>query len=385
VRRKRIPVNRSDVPAFSDSRMELSPQEILETAPDAMLVTDQSGCVLFVNRMTESLFGYSRAELVGQSVDILVPDRLRSVHADHRLKYCEHPSIRPMGAAHALFGRRKDGAEFPVEISLSPLFSQLQFHIIVAVRDMTEWRRIETAVWRAERMASLGNLAAGIAHEINGPVGAALLTAESALTSALTDGPKDRIVPCLRNIVSSMERCGKMVQNILKFARNDPGEQMECDLNERIWHVKDLLEPYAAEHRATIEFTSRPNVPRVRANPLEVEMLVGNLVRNAIESKESGAIVRLDLKHSETTVDFSVTDNGSGMPESQVAHIFEPFFTTRQNAGGTGLGLSIVYRIAQHHRASIDVESLPGRGTTVTVHFPRVESVEIPRGVGSDY
>ena len=371
--RKRIPVNRSDVASFSDKQVAFSPQEILETAPDAMIVTDQSGRLLFINRMTESLFGYSRTELIGESVDILVPDRLREVHAEHRRRYREHPSTRPMAAAQALFGRRKGGTEFPVAVSLSPLFSKAQFQVIVAVRDMTEFKQIETAVWRAERMASLGNLAAGIAHEINGPVGAALLTAEVALASTLADKPLDQIVPCLRNIVSSMERCGKIVQNILKFSRNDPSDQTECDLNERIWHVEGLLESYAAAHRAVINVTARANIPRLRADPLEVEMMIGNLVRNAIESREPGAVVRITSTFNEATVDFSVSDNGAGIPENQIAHIFEPFITTRQNSGGTGLGLGIVNRIAQRHRASIDVESLPGTGTTVNVHFPREE------------
>jgi two-component system sensor kinase FixL len=360
------------------ARLTISPHKILDAAPDAMLVTDRSGVMVLVNRMTEALFGYPRDELVGQTVEMLVPIRLRDLHREHRDKYSENPAIRPMGVALTLFGLRKDGGEFPVEVSLSPLFSGSHFYVIVAVRDMTERRRLESALWRAERMASLGNLAAGIAHEINGPVGAALLTAESALTSEFMEGPPKRIAACLRNIVSAMERCGKIVQNILKFSRNDPGDKFRCNLNERVWRVKDLLEPYAAERRATIQFTFRETLPSIWANPLEIEMLIGNLTRNAIESKEEGANVEIRTNFTESLVELNVSDDGHGMPEAQVSHIFEPFFTTRQNAGGTGLGLSIVYRIAQLHGASIEVDSVPRAGTTVRVNFPRLNDADQP-------
>jgi PAS domain S-box-containing protein len=349
----------------------IPPRDILETAPDAVIVTDHDGAMILVNRMTESLFGYRREELVGEAVEILIPKRFRDAHRQHRRKYAKNPTIRPMGAALTLFGLRKDGGEFPVEISLSPLISRAELNVIVAVRDMTERRRIESALWRAERMASLGSLAAGIAHEINGPVGAALLTAESALTSNFVDGPRDRLVNCLQNIVTSMERCGRIVQNILKFSRNDSGEHVICNLNERVWHVRDLLEQYAQEHHAVVQFTFREETPSVRVNPLEIELMIGNLVRNAIESKEAGAIVDIRTNYTDVDVELSVTDNGRGIHETQLAHIFEPFFTTRQNAGGTGLGLSIVYRIALLHSASVEVESMPGTGTTVRVLFPR--------------
>ena len=305
-----------------------------------------------------------------------------TIHREHRSNFCEHPSTRRMGDVAPLFGLRKDGGEFPVSIWLSPLFLREQLtSIVVAVRDLTEQRRIETSLRRAERMASLGILTAGIAHEINSPVGAALLTAEAALTIALSDGQNGRMAACLENIVSAMERCGKTVQNILKFARNEPGEQIECDLNDRVWHVQEILRPYAAERRATINFTSRATINfnsrakslPIYASPLEIEILIGNLVRNAIESREMGAAVELRTEVTESLIELCVSDNGAGMPESQMTQIFEPFFTTRQNIGGTGLGLSIVYRIAQHHQASIDVQSSPGAGTSVRVHFPRVE------------
>ena len=141
------------------------------------------------------------------------------------------------------------------------------------------------------------------------------------------------------------------------------------------------MRPYAAERRATINFTSRATINfnsrakslPIYASPLEIEILIGNLVRNAIESREMGAAVELRTEVTESLIELCVSDNGAGMPESQMTQIFEPFFTTRQNIGGTGLGLSIVYRIAQHHQASIDVQSSPGAGTSVRVHFPRVE------------
>jgi PAS domain S-box-containing protein len=348
--------------------------EILDAAPDAMIVTDQSGRMVLVNRMTEALFGYARDELLGATVELLVPIPLREDHQLHRAKYAQSPTVRPMGAALKLFGRRKDATEFPVEIGLSPLRSGSESYVIAAIRDITERRRIESALLGAERLVSLGTLTAVIAHEINGPVGAALLNAETALETALHDGPMERVVTCLRHIEFTMDRCGQIVKNILKFSRNDAGDQVPCNLNDIIWRVNSSLRPQADEQQATIQLALHENLPSIVANPLELEILVANLARNAIESKAAGVRIEIRTSRTESGVSLTVCDDGRGMQEAHLKSIFEPFSKAREYARGTGLGMSIVHRIVQLQHASIEIDSKPGVGTSVRVDFPQVRS-----------
>ena len=256
-------------------------------------------------------------------------------------------------------------------VSLTPVEAEARSYVIVKIRDVSERGRYESALLSTERMASLGILSAGIAHEINGTVGTALLTAETALAAAQQNEQPEKIVTCLQNIISAMDRCGGIVRNVLRFARNDTGEQVLCDLNEIVWHVNDLLRAQVIRHDATLQCDLCEN-PFIQANPLEIEMLVANISRNAVESKESGAKVTIQTSHTNHGVRLTVSDNGRGMSESYVRRIFEPFFTTRERVGGTGLGMSIVHRIAQRHQATVTVDSQIAMGTTVRVDFRRI-------------
>jgi PAS domain S-box-containing protein len=357
----------------SERLRPLSPASLdsLNIEQDAMLIVDRSGRIVSASDMTETLFGYERSELLGAPVELLVPFRLRAAHEQHRDRYLNNPSDRRMGAALSLFGARKDGTEFPVVVALTPVEAEPRSYVIVKIRNVSERRRFESALLSTERMASLGILSAGIAHEINGTVGAALLTAETALAAAQQNEQAEKIVACLQNIISAMDRCGGIVRNVLRFARNDTGEQVLCDLNEIVWRVNDLLRSQLICDHATLQCDLCEN-PLIQANPLEIEMLVANVTRNAIESKESGAQVTIQTAHTNDSVRLTVSDNGRGMSESHVRRIFEPFFTSREGVGGTGLGMSIVHRIAQLHQATIAVDSRLSVGTTVRVDFRRL-------------
>jgi|SRR5215813_4680890 len=154
---------------------------LLEAAPDAMVMVDTSGRITFVNAQTEALFQYNRSELIGRSIELLIPERYRGQHLQHRENYIKEPRVRPMGAGLDLFALRKDGREFPVEISLSPLKTEQGTVITAAIREVTERKlaeaqikklhdELERALHRADRLASTGRMVATIAHEINNPL-----------------------------------------------------------------------------------------------------------------------------------------------------------------------------------------------------------------------
>jgi two-component system, NtrC family, sensor kinase len=236
---------------------------------------------------------------------------------------------------------------------------------------------VQDMLRRNERLACIGLLAAGIAHEINNPAGSALLAAETAL--AIMDSPDSRpqVAACLRNIVTSMDRCGRIVRTLLRYSREEPSEKQACSINDVAKQALELARPYAERHGAELRLELDADLPLAPMNPLEVELVLVNLVRNAVEAKmekeETGneqAVVSIHTTRIEEGVRVVVGDNGCGMDQEQLAHVFDPFYTTRRQYGGSGLGMSIAHGIIQGHEGRMQVQSMQGMGTTVTIDLP---------------
>jgi signal transduction histidine kinase len=243
-------------------------------------------------------------------------------------------------------------------------------HRIGVLRDGTRQANLEDAVRRNERLACVGLLAAAIAHEINNPTGSALLAAETAL--ALKDSPdaSDRVTACLQNIVTSMDRCGRIVRTLLRYSRQEPSEKQACCINDVAEQAVELGKPYAASHGAQVRLNLDPDVPLTSMNPLEIELVLLNLIRNAVEAGQGNVAISVGTARIENGVRVVVSDNGCGMSKEQVSHIFDPLFTTRRHLGGSGLGMSIALGIVKGHEGRMDVTSQEGKGTTVTIDLP---------------
>lgn len=386
-------------------------EAVLEAAPDALLAVDEDGRIVFANLQAEQVFGYSRSELVGSSVEQLVPHNARAVHPVMRRQYVAHPVARPMGMGVELAARRKDGSEFPAEISLAPVTTEDGTFVAAAVRDVTE--RLDARAEReelrelaekeqrerrqqqAERLESLGQLAGGVAHDFNNLLGAILNFAsfvESDL--AALDVPEDETA-VLRSDVAQIrraaERGAELTRQLLAFGRRDLARAEAVDLDELVERVRSLLRRTMGEH-IEVDVERSPVQPVVMVDPGQLEQVLVNLAVNARDAMPEGGrlllrtevldaeLSGLDLRDSVSgslatgnppgSVRLSVIDEGTGMTPDVIERAFEPFFTTKPAGAGTGLGLATVDGIVRAFGGTVELSSEPGSGTTVTVELP---------------
>ncbi len=242
--------------------------------------------------------------------------------------------------------------------------------VIVVTHDLTDVKRATEQLRQAERLASIGTLAAGIAHEINNPVGGILLSAEGAWDELTSTGDRTYVATCLKEIMEDAKRCGRIIQSILRFARQQPTEKWPNDVNALVRRAVHLTREAVSRRGGDLSVQLAPDLPEVALNPTEFEQVLINLIQNAVEAGGTNTRVVIQSQRHEVGVRLRVIDNGPGMTPSQLAHVFDPFFTTRQQTGGTGLGLSVVHGIVAAHGGHISVDSAPQQGTTFTIELP---------------
>jgi PAS domain S-box-containing protein len=230
--------------------------------------------------------------------------------------------------------------------------------------DITEYKAATDRLQQTERLASVGTLAAGIAHEINNPIGGIQLAAQAALNAKNRDDAKRALL----DVIREASRCARIVDNVLTFARDAGSEKRVADFNEIVRRAAHLAGTGVEQTGITLEVACAPELPPVRVNETELEQAIFNLIQNACEARARSITLRTERHRG--GVRLTVEDDGIGMSASQRAHIFEPFFTTRRGRGGTGLGLSITHGIVEDHEGTIEVESIRGLGTKMILNFP---------------
>lgn len=347
-------------------------RSLLELAPDAMLVFDPSGRVALANRRAEEIFGFERGGLDGVGVEALMPERFRAAHRHYRAEYQHHPSVRPMGAGLELYAQRRDGSEMPVEISLSPVDTAEQPLVIAAIRDVTERKRAEADTARthalelaqAEHLATLGEIAAGLAHEIKNP-----LAGIAAALEVMTQESDDRH-EVMGEVREQVERIRRLIDDLLHYARPRPLRMERGNLNVAVARAVHFAAHTAASREVRVMFNPGP-LPELAHDPEQIERMVANLVLNGVDAAPGGGAVAVATRAgAEGGAVIQVHDNGAGIPPAVRAKLFRPFFTTKGERGN-GLGLPLCRRIAELHGGRIEASSRPGEGTTFTILLPR--------------
>jgi PAS domain S-box-containing protein len=345
---------------------------LLELAPDATVVVDAEGTIVFANAHTEQTFGYSPAELTGLNVDTLLPPRLRAAHVAHRARFGAAPKPRPMGRDLTLLGLHKNGREFPIEISLSPAPSEVGPLVVAAIRDATVRRETERALIEANRAKS--RLLAAASHDLRQPVQTLNLLNRAALRHAGDNA-------ALRNVLErqqlALDTMAALLTSVLDISKLDSGavkpEIVACPLEAVFGRLRSDYEPQATDKGLGLRV--EPTAEGGLTDPELLRRLLGNLIANAIRYTPHGGI-DVSCRRSGAKLDVVVRDTGMGIPADQTERIFEEFYQVdhgAQRPEGLGLGLSIVRRLALLLDASIRIDSETGVGTAFTVTLPRAE------------
>jgi PAS domain S-box-containing protein len=370
-------------------RTEAKYRDLLEAAPDAMVIVNRQGLITLINSQTERLFGHSREELLGKPIELLVPAALRELHASHRDRYLDDPHRRPMGSGLELSGHRKDGSEFPVEISLSPVATEEGMLVTAAVRDITERRRLEEirrevnerraaeealtrhAAELARSNADLEQFAYVASHDLQEP-----LRMVANYARLLAQRYRGRLDPdadqFIGYVVDGASRMHQLITDLLAYSRvgtkGNPFGAIDCEVvfARVLGDLKLAIEQAGA-------VVTHDTLPTVLGDGVQLGQLFQNLLGNAIKFRGAQPCrvhVRAERNGREWT--FAVCDNGIGIAPEHATRIFLIFQRLHSAAEypGTGIGLAISKKIVERHDGRIWVDSYPGVGATFCFTIP---------------
>ncbi len=374
-------------------------RELLEAAPDAIIEIDREGIIVLLNRVTEKMFGYQRADLLGKPVEILIPDAHRSAHTHHRAHYWKHPQTRAMGSGLSLEGQRRDGTRFPVEISLSPVDSDDGFRVTAIIRDITERKlaedRIRTIqekytralsatnrelesrneeVERANRLKS--EFLASMSHELRTPLHT--IIGFSELLSEQFEGPlNDKQKRFVEHIHRDSLHLLELINDVLDLSKIEAGRlELRPETFEIGMAIEEVLQSIRrlAEVKGLALDTSIAVDTALYADRVRFKQILLNLLSNAVKFTPEGGRVRVDASIRDGSFEISVTDTGIGIPAVEHQTVFDKFYqvgnTTKGVREGTGLGLAITRHLVEEHGGRIWVESEVGKGSRFTFTVP---------------
>jgi PAS domain S-box-containing protein len=368
----------------SETRMKA----VLDAALDAVILMDAHGLVLSWNPRAEIIFGRSRDEAVGRRLaELIIPPRYREAHAEGLKRFLETGEGPVIGRRMELSALRRDGSEFPVELTVTAL-REGDAHLFNAfVADISERKRLEALLVQSQKMDSVGRLAGGVAHDFNNLLGVITGYGE-LLKKRISDQPN--LQRYVNDILKAAERAAGLTRQLLAFSRQQVLQPRVLDLNSVVGEMEKMLRRLIGEDIQLVTVFG-DGLGRVKADPGQMEQVLMNLAVNARDAMPRGGRLTIETANMELDADYArsrpgvkpgphvmlaVSDSGHGMDPEVLRQIFDPFFTTKEAGKGTGLGLATVHGIVKQSGGHIFVYSEPEHGTTFKVYLPRLEEAE---------
>lgn len=401
---------------------------ILDIAEEGIIAIDRAQQIVLFNHGAEKIFGYRADDVIGRAIDLLIPERFALSHRRDVEQFAESSTMaRLMGARTKVWGKRRNGVEFPAEVSICKFHERGELFLAAIIRDITERKKAEAALvelnnqleervrqrtaelqsanqqlqgsvtelqqrsdelrsttqqlWQAAKLASVGELAASIAHELNNPLGTVSLRLESVLAQT---PPDDSRRPLLEIVEQEVERMANLVSNLLQFSRHGKDQVSTLHVDEEIRTTLELTLHHLRRRSIEIVQEVQPDMPAIFADRQKLRQVFLNLLTNAGDAMPNGGQLRIRVRQNQTAneirvVIIEVADTGVGIPPEILPRVQEPFFTTKEEGKGTGLGLAICKRIIQEHKGSLEIESKVGAGTTVRITLPVVSGTNVDR------
>lgn len=383
-------------PAASEARV----QALLEVAVDGIIAIDERGIIETINPAAERLFGYAADELLGQNVSVLMPQPFRAEHDDYIARYLASGEKRIIGIGREVVALKRDGTTFPVDLSVAEARVGTKRIFVGMIHDITERKRVEAQLrknaamleravadlrerndevhsmtrqlWQAAKLASVGELAASIVHELNNPLATVALRIEYALARTPLDDPRRR---ALEVVAQETKRMGDLVANLLQFCHSRQEAISTVDVGAELVRSIELIEHHFRKNRIKVELRLAEDTPVVLADRQQLRQVYLNLLTNAGDSMPKGGTLVLTtsaaaLPDGRRAARIEFSDSGVGIAHELLDKVTEPFFTTKEEGKGTGLGLAICRRIVTEHEGTLEIASTLAVGTTVRVVLP---------------
>lgn len=345
---------------MSLARIKVFSNSLVENMPVGLVALDSKGLIVSFNQTAETILQLTSPRVIGKHVNQSLPQPFQEI-------------IRASDIKQGVVEKEIDcftaaGKTIPLEVLATALKADNGDYLgsILIFRDLSEVKHLKKEIARSQRLASLGNLAAGVAHEIRNPLssikGFAVYFKERYRSNP-EDGEKADIM------VQEVDRLNRVITQLLDFSRPLPVDKRPASLEILIRQAVSVIEPQALEKQVTIITGLEADLPEVLIDADKIKQVILNLCLNALAAMEQGGVLDIRLtRRDDSVVNIDISDNGTGIAEKDLAHIFDPYFTTKSS--GTGLGLSIVHKIIEAHEGEISVTSAPGKGATFSIQLP---------------
>jgi two-component system sensor kinase FixL len=336
---------------------------ILDTATDAVLSIDEDHRIILYNNAARRIFGYTREEVLGEDLGILIPSK----YGDHRQyvrRFLETKESDIVGKTISLTGLRKNGEEFPIELSLSFLDMAGGITFTAIIRDMSVHQQLEKKLLQSERLAAVGQAVAHVAHEIKNPL--MIIGGFSNQIRKCLEDEKD--LQKLEMILEEVRRLEGLVANLGDFTKEYRLVKRRANINSVLTDVLEIMQGVSSLEKYAFKRLLSAEVAEINCDPDKLKQVFINIISNGLEAMPEGGTIGVYTEKLPNGIEVRIADEGIGIPEEDLEHIFEPFYTTRET--GSGLGLSISYKIIEAHGGEIWADSRPGEGSSFIIQLP---------------